>query len=189
MILPSAIPDVLVIEPKRFSDARGHFAETYYPKIAEAAGLPIFVQDNESLSRVKGTLRGLHLQLPPFAQSKLIRCVRGAVLDVAVDLRAGSPTYCRHVKMELSGDNGLMAFVPPGFAHGFLTLEPDTLISYKVDHVYSAEHERGVSWNDPALGVEWGVDAPAVISDKDASNPSLEANALELASVDWTAAA
>lgn len=186
MIFPSAIPDVLVIEPKRFADERGHFAETFNPKLAEAAGLPVFVQDNESLSRMKGTLRGLHLQLPPFAQAKLVRCVRGAVLDVAVDVRAGSPTFGRHVKVELSEDNGLMAFVPAGFAHGFLTLEPNTLVSYKVDHVYSAAHERGVAWNDPELGVDWGIEAPAVMSAKDEVNPPLEALAADLASVDWT---
>ena len=189
MITPCAIADVLLIEPKRFGDERGYFAETFSPKMVEAAQLPTFVQDNESLSRVKGTLRGLHLQLPPFAQAKLVRCVRGAVLDVAVDVRVGSPTFGQYVAMELSEANGLLAYIPAGFAHGFCTGEPDTLVNYKVDRVYSAEHERGIAWNDPGLGIDWAIETPAVLSAKDERNLTLAALKDELAGVDWSASA
>lgn len=185
MITPCEIPDVLMIQPRRIEDDRGYFVETDNPEIRSRAGLPIFVQENESFSRTKGTLRGLHLQTPPYAQAKLVRCVRGAILDVAVDIRSGSPTYGKHVALELSADNGRMVFVPAGFAHGFCTLAPDTLIAYKVDHVYSAAHEVGIAWNDPEIGIEWPEGSPPAMSGKDKQNPSLAEVADQLVEVEW----
>ena len=174
MITPASIADVLLIQPKRFGDARGYFAETFNPRMAAAAKLPIFVQDNESLSVETGTVRGLHYQVAPFSQTKLVRCVRGAVLDVAVDLRTQSSTYGQYVAQNLSAESGLMVLVPSGFAHGFCTLQPDTLVCYKVDAVYSAPHERGLAWDDPDLGISWPVPVSgAVLSDKDRANPPL----------------
>lgn len=170
-----AIPEVFVFTPKRFGDARGWFAETFRQSaLDEMTGPLAWVQDNHSLSRPKHTLRGLHFQTPPFAQDKLVRCVRGRVLDVAVDIRRGSPTYGRHVKAALTAEAGEQIFVPKGFAHAFLTLEPDCEVAYKVTNVYSAECDRGVRWNDPALGIDWGV-APedVVLSAKDVAHPLL----------------
>jgi dTDP-4-dehydrorhamnose 3,5-epimerase len=174
MFEPQAIPAVVLIRPKRIGDARGFFCETFSAARYAEAGLPAFIQDNESLSRTAGTLRGLHFQIPPFAQAKLVRCTRGALLDVAVDIRKGSPSYGRHVAVELSSENGLQVYVPIGFAHGFCTLEPDTQIEYKVSAPYSADHDRGLAWDDPALGVKWPVSAAtAVLSDKDRKQPRL----------------
>jgi dTDP-4-dehydrorhamnose 3,5-epimerase len=170
-----AIPDVVLVEPKRFGDARGYFTETYKKQAFTDAGLSIdFVQDNESLSREVGVLRGLHFQTPPFAQAKLVRVVRGAIFDVAVDIRKGSPSFGKWVSATLTGENGHQLLVPHGFAHGFCTLEADTVVAYKVDAPYSQPHDAGILWNDPALGIEWPVDeARIVLSDKDRVQPRL----------------
>lgn len=172
---PTAIPDVKIVTPKRFGDNRGFFSETYNRQRFTEAGIDMeFVQDNHSLSAVTGTVRGLHFQSEPFAQAKLIRVVRGRVLDVAVDLRRSSQTFGKHVAVELSADNGRQLFVPVGFAHGFCTLEPNTEIEYKVSAYYSAAHDHGLAWDDPALGIAWPVDrAKAILSDKDRRQPTL----------------
>lgn len=169
------IPDVKIIRPKKFGDHRGFFSETYTKKTFEAAGLHYdFVQDNQSLSAEVGTIRGLHFQLPPFAQDKLVRVVRGAILDVAVDIRKGSPTFGRHVSAVISAVEWNQILVPVGFAHGFCTLEPDTEVIYKVTNYYSPEHDRGLLWNDPELGIDWPVSADkARLSDKDYKHPTL----------------
>lgn len=168
------IPDVKIIRPKKFGDHRGFFSETYTKKTFETAGLQYdFVQDNHSLSAEVGTVRGLHFQLPPFAQDKLVRVVRGAILDVAVDIRKNSPTFGRHVSAVISAADWNQILVPIGFAHGFCTLEPDTEVIYKVTNYYSAEHDRGLLWNDPALGIDWPVAADkARLSDKDHKHPT-----------------
>jgi dTDP-4-dehydrorhamnose 3,5-epimerase len=172
---PTVLPDVKIIRTKVFGDSRGHFAEIYSRQAFAAAGIrDEFVQDNFSLSSAIGTVRGLHFQIAPFAQAKLVRVGRGRILDVAVDLRHSSPTYGRHVAVELSGDDNLQILIPVGFAHGFCTLEPNTEVHYKVSAHYSAAHDRGLAWNDPALGIDWPVDARhAALSDKDAANPPL----------------
>ncbi len=169
----TAIPEVKLITPRRFGDARGWFAETWTrPKMA-AAGLDYdFMQDNHSYSAKKYTLRGLHYQAPPFAQAKLVRVARGAVLDVAVDIRVGSPTYLTWVAEELSAENGAQLLVPRGFLHGFLTLQPDTEVLYKVDNPYSGEADGAVRFDNPTLGIDWGVDpTKTTLSDKDAAAP------------------
>lgn len=174
-VTPLAIPEVKVLTPRRFADDRGFFSETFNARTMEAAGLPTaFVQDNHSLSRPVGTVRGLHFQLAPFAQDKLVRVVRGAILDVAVDLRLGSPTYGQHVSAVIDAEAWNQILVPVGFAHGFCTLTPDTEVVYKVTAPYSPEHDRGLLWNDPALGIDWPV-APdqALLSDKDRRLPTL----------------
>lgn len=157
----------LMIRPRQFGDDRGRFAETWRAEHLEAAiGRPVqFVQDNESISG-KGVLRGLHFQVPGRAQGKLVRVVRGAALDVAVDLRAGSPSYGHHQTALLTGDNRWQFWVPEGFAHGFLTLEPDTVFCYKCTDIYSPEHEQSLMWNDPDLGIDWGIESP-LLSPKD----------------------
>jgi dTDP-4-dehydrorhamnose 3,5-epimerase len=174
-IEPTAIPDVKLITPKFFRDDRGYFVETYRADRLTAAGVDIaFVQDNQSLSVPVGTIRGLHFQTPPRAQDKLVRCIRGAILDVAVDIRRGSPTYGQHVAVRLSADDGLQLLVPKGFAHGFCTLEPDTEVVYKVSDYYAPECDRGLAWDDPALGIAWPVAAgAAVLSPKDRTHPRL----------------
>jgi dTDP-4-dehydrorhamnose 3,5-epimerase len=173
-IRATALPDVKVIAPRRFGDARGYFCETWSaPRLAEAGIGVGFVQDNESLSAERGTLRGLHYQAPPFAQTKLVRVGRGAILDVAVDARRGSPTYGRWVAEELSGENGLQLLVPRGFLHGFLTLTDDALVLYKVDSVYDAASDGAVIWNDANIGIDWGVaDEEVILSDKDRGAPA-----------------
>lgn len=165
----------LLLSVRRFVDARGVFVETYNRRDFAALGISDeFVQDNQSLSKAPGTVRGLHFQTPPAAQAKLVRVLRGRVLDVAVDLRTGSPSYGRHVTAELSAENGLMLYVPAGFAHGFVTREPDTEVAYKVTALYAPECDRGLAWDDPALGIDWGVDpAAAILSDKDRRLPRL----------------
>lgn len=176
MIEPQAIPDILLVKPKRYTDARGWFSEAFKLETANAAGMPAFIQDNESFSPEINVVRGLHFQTPPFAQAKLLRCVTGAILDVAVDIRKGSPTFGRHVAVELSAENGAQLFVPAGFAHGYCTLRAGTLVQYKVSNRYSPEHERGLLWNDPALAIAWPVAADhAVIADRDRSFPALAA--------------
>ncbi|MEA3535650.1 dTDP-4-dehydrorhamnose 3,5-epimerase [Rhizobium sp. CC-YZS058] len=169
------IPGVVLIIPKKIGDSRGYFSETFREdKFAENVGHFPFVQDNQSLSREVGTIRGLHFQLAPRAQGKLVRCISGAILDVVVDIREGSASYGRHVKVELSEENGQQLWVPPGFAHGFCTLQPSSIISYKVTDYYSAEHDRGLLWNDPALEIDWPVDpGKATISAKDMVQPRL----------------
>jgi dTDP-4-dehydrorhamnose 3,5-epimerase len=164
---------VMVVATARHADARGHFSETYSARDFAAAGIGCaFVQDNQSLSREKGTIRGLHFQLPPAAQAKLVRVVRGGVFDVAVDLRTGSPTFGRHASAVLSAGNGHQIFIPVGFAHGFCTLEPDTEVFYKVDAPYSPAHERGLRWDDPALAIAWPEGAKT-LSEKDRALPLL----------------
>lgn len=172
-ITATDIPDVKLITPKKFGDHRGFFSETYNRKAFADAGIDLeFVQDNHSLSAQKGVLRGLHFQLPPFAQDKLVRVVRGSILDVAVDIRRSSPTFGRHVTAVLSAANWQQMFVPAGFAHGFVTLEPDTEVVYKVTNYYAPQHDRGILWNDPALGIEWPVSpADVTLSDKDIKQP------------------
>ena len=174
-IEPTSIPDVRVVRPRVHRDRRGSFAEAYNADAFARAGIAVdFVQDNHSCSALRGTVRGLHFQAPPHAQHKLVRVVRGAVLDVAVDLRRGSGTYGRHVSVALSADDWSQLLVPIGFAHGFVTLAPDTEVLYKVSALYAPEHDRGILWNDPALGIDWPVgESEAVLSDKDRALPRL----------------
>lgn len=171
-----AISDVLLITPVKHGDARGFFSEVYNAETlrAEAGIDATFVQDNHSLSTGKGVVRGLHFQTPPAEQGKLVRVVRGAILDVAVDLRHGSPTYGQHVAAELSADNWAQLWVPGGFAHGFCTLTETTEVIYKVTSAYSPAHDKGLRWNDPALGIDWPVtEAEATLSEKDRLQPLL----------------
>jgi dTDP-4-dehydrorhamnose 3,5-epimerase len=163
------LPGAILLRPQRFSDARGYFTETYNEKAFSAAGIHArFVQDNQSYSARPGTIRGLHFQLPPAAQAKLVRVLRGSVYDVAVDLRVGSPTYGRWVGEILTADRGDQLFVPRGFAHAFCTLLPDTVVAYKVDAFYAPASDSGLIWNDPTLGIEWPMGPEEVLlSDKD----------------------
>ena len=175
-VIPTDIPDVKILEPNKHGDHRGFFSEVYSRKaLRDAAGIDLeFVQDNHSLSAEKGVLRGLHYQIAPMAQDKLVRVVRGSILDVAVDIRRSSPTFGRHVSAVISADNWRQILVPIGFAHGFVTLEPNTEVVYKVTNYYSPAHDRGILWNDPALGIDWGVSAgEAVLSEKDRKHPTL----------------
>ncbi len=169
------IPDLVLVTPKRIGDERGWFSEVFREDLFRAqAGGVSFVQHNQSYSRPKGTVRGLHFQLEPKAQGKLVRCTRGAVLDVAVDLRSSSPTFGQHVAVELSAENGRQVWIPAGFAHGFCTLTEDCELAYMVTDYYSAPHDRGVLWNDPDLAIAWPVtDADAILSDKDRRQPRL----------------
>ncbi|WP_349371456.1 dTDP-4-dehydrorhamnose 3,5-epimerase [Salinarimonas sp.] len=169
------IAAVKIIIPKRHGDARGWFAETWKREALVEAGIAIdFVQDNESLSAETGTLRGLHFQSPPFAQDKLVRVVRGRILDVAVDIRRASPTYGRHIAVELSAEDGRQLLVPVGFAHGFVTLEPGTQVLYKVSAPYAPAHDHGIAFDDPALGIAWPLPPERLIlSDKDRRHPLL----------------
>ena len=174
-ITPQSLADVLLITPKRFGDLRGYFMETYsQPRLAEAGFTGAFVQDNQSLSATKGTVRGLHFQAPPHAQAKLIRVTRGAILDVAVDIRPGSATYGQHVAVELSHENARQLLVPAGFAHGFQTLTADCEVLYKVTDVYAPQAEGGLLWNDPALGIDWPIAVgQALVNARDAAWPAL----------------
>jgi dTDP-4-dehydrorhamnose 3,5-epimerase len=176
-LVETALPGVLVLRPDRFVDARGFFSETFRRSWMEEAGLPTaWVQDNHSRSAAVGTIRGLHFQVPPRTQDKLVRVAQGSVFDVAVDLRRGSPTYGRHVAVTLSAANWEQLFVPAGFAHGYCTLEPDTEVLYKVTDYYSPEHDHGLLWSDPALGIEWPVGpAEALVSERDRGHPALAA--------------
>ncbi len=162
------IPEVVIIEPKVFGDDRGYFFESFNQKeFEENIGKVDFVQDNESKSS-KGVLRGLHFQKPPFNQAKLVRCIEGVVLDVAVDLRKDSPTYKKYVAVELTGDNKRQLFVPRGFAHGFVVLSEKATFAYKVDNWYSAEHDSGIAWNDEEVAVDWQIKAEEIqLSGKD----------------------
>ena len=172
---PEEFSGVLVLEPKKFGDHRGFFSETYNKKrMAELGFDKEFVQDNQSLSVETGVVRGLHYQSPPFAQDKLVRVTRGRILDVAVDIRKGSPTYGDHVAVELSAENWRQLLVPVGFAHGFVTLEPNTEVMYKVTAFYAPDHDHGVLWSDPAIGIAWPVTVDdARLSDKDKVQPLL----------------
>ncbi len=174
-ITETALPGVLVLTPKRFGDARGFFSESWNKERMEAAGLHYdFVQDNHSVSAKVGTLRGLHFQAPPRAQDKLVRCGRGALYDVAVDIREGSPTYGKWVGEELTFENGKQLLVPAGFLHGFVTRAPDTEIVYKCSDYYSPEADGAVVWNDPDIGIDWGLGGTEpVLSDKDTAAPLL----------------
>ena len=170
---PLAIPGPVLVRPRRFGDDRGYFMETYSRELFAAAGIaPDFVQDNQSLSAQAGTVRGLHYQRAPAAQAKLVRVLKGAIFDVAVDLRRGSPHYGRWCGVRLSADGAEQLFVPRGFAHGFCTLEPGTEVAYKVDAPYAPQSEGGLFWADPALAIDWPVVAGATtISEKDAKLP------------------
>jgi dTDP-4-dehydrorhamnose 3,5-epimerase len=172
-----SIPDVWVFTPRRFEDQRGWFQETFSAEALRAhLGGVVFVQDNHSMSRAPLTMRGMHFQRPPKAQDKLVRVVRGSVLDVAIDIRRASPTYGKWVSAKLSAENGVQIFVPKGFAHGFLTLEPDTEVIYKVSDVYSPPDEGGVSHKDPAVGIDWGADPESfVMAPRDLAFPRLAA--------------
>ncbi|MFG5086330.1 dTDP-4-dehydrorhamnose 3,5-epimerase [Campylobacter lari] len=177
-LIKTEIPEVIIIEPKIFSDDRGYFCETYRDDILENfLGFRIqFCQDNESKSQ-KGVLRGLHYQLPPFAQSKLVRVIKGRVLDVVVDIRLNSPTFGKYIQVELSEYNKKQLFIPRGFAHGFITLEDDTIFSYKVDNYYNKDHDRGILYNDRDIGVNWFLDDKEIIlSEKDIIQPNLHNN-------------
>ena len=175
VVEPLAIPEVRIIRPRRHGDARGFFSETWSRQALAEAGIGLdFVQDNHAFSAEAGTVRGLHFQIPPYAQAKLVRVVRGAILDVAVDIRAGSPTYGRHVAAVISAAEWNQILVPVGFAHGLATLEPGTEVLYKVSAPYSPAHDKGLLWNDPALGIDWPVgEAEAIVSDKDRRQPQL----------------
>jgi dTDP-4-dehydrorhamnose 3,5-epimerase len=173
-IAPTAIPDVILLTPRRFRDDRGWFAETYSSRsFAPALGNTAFVQDNQAFSAERGTLRGLHFQRPPEAQAKLVRVLKGSVFDVCVDLRIGSPTYSRWVGVMLTAEGGEQLFMPHGFAHGYCTLEPNTEVAYKVDSFYAPDCDAGLAWDDPSIGIEWPLPAKEVIlSDKDRALPA-----------------
>jgi dTDP-4-dehydrorhamnose 3,5-epimerase len=171
-----ALVDVLLITPERREDPRGFFSETFNrAEFESATGIAAdFVQDNHSLSRSLGTVRGLHFQLPPMAQDKLVRVSKGAIYDVAVDVRRDSPTFGHWVAAVLSADNWAQLWVPKGFAHGFCTLEPETEVIYKCTAYYAASYDRGLAWNDPAIGIDWPPTAGAVLSDRDRRHPPLD---------------
>lgn len=172
-IAKTDIEDVLIIEPIVFGDHRGWFVETYSKEKFLELGINIdFIQDNHSFSSKKGTLRGLHFQLNPKAQTKLVRCTKGKILDVAVDIRKGSPTYKKWIAVELSEENKKQLLIPKGFAHGFLTLTDNVEVQYKVDENYSPENDRSIRYDDPEIGVDWGIDSP-ILSEKDLNAPML----------------
>lgn len=174
-VIKTDIEGVVILEPRIFTDARGYFFESYSQReFDEKVHSVAFVQDNESCSSY-GVLRGLHFQKPPYAQSKLVRVLEGAVLDVAVDIRKGSPTYGKHVAVELTAENHRQFFIPRGFAHGFSVLTPRVVFQYKCDNFYHPEAEGAIAWNDPALGIDWRLPAQAVIlSEKDSRHPRLD---------------
>lgn len=173
-VIHTAIPGVVIVEPKVFGDARGYFLETWREEEFDAAVRPVrFVQDNESKSHY-GVLRGLHFQKGRYSQSKLVRVLSGRVLDVAVDIRVGSPTFGQYVACELSGENHLQLFIPKGFAHGFAVLSPEAVFQYKCDAPYAPEQEGAIAWNDPSLGIHWGLpEADVQLSEKDRHHPLL----------------
>lgn len=174
-ITKTELEGVFILEPKVFGDHRGWFTETFNEKLFKDNGIDIdFVQDNQSFSAQIGTLRGLHFQNKPMAQTKLIRCTKGVIFDVAVDIRKNSPTYKKWVGVELSATNFKQLLVPQGFAHGFMTLTADVEVQYKVDQYYSLENDRAILWNDPEIGVEWPLDVIPVFSTKDEKAPTIE---------------
>jgi dTDP-4-dehydrorhamnose 3,5-epimerase len=172
-IYSTEISDVKIIKPRRHIDSRGFFSETYNKKALAGVGIHLdFVQDNHSLSVEKGVVRGLHYQMPPFAQDKLVRVIRGSIFDVAVDLRKSSPTFGRHVAAVLSAEEWNQILVPIGFAHGFCTLEANTEVIYKVTNYYAPDYDRGLFWNDPQLGIQWPISPQqAILSEKDKCQP------------------
>uniref|UniRef100_Q3AT88 dTDP-4-dehydrorhamnose 3,5-epimerase n=1 Tax=Chlorobium chlorochromatii (strain CaD3) TaxID=340177 RepID=Q3AT88_CHLCH len=173
-VIPTTIPEVLMLEPKVFGDERGYFFESFRQDVIEEhIGQVHFVQDNESKSSY-GVLRGLHFQKPPYTQSKLVRALFGKVLDVAVDVRHGSPTFGQHITCLLDSERKNMLWVPKGFAHGFVVLSPEAVFAYKCDNYYTPSHDAGIAWNDPALGIDWQLPLADVrLSSKDAAQPSL----------------
>lgn len=173
-VLKTPLEGVVIIEPRLFEDSRGYFFESFSQRDFDAQVAPVrFVQDNESRS-CYGVVRGLHFQRPPFAQAKLVRCVRGAVLDVAVDIRRGSPTFGQHVAVELTEENHRQLFIPRGFAHGFSVLSDIAVFQYKCDNPYAPQAEGAIAWDDPALGIDWRIPAPRILlSAKDAAHPRL----------------
>ena len=172
-ITETSLKGVYIIEPQVFGDARGWFMESWSQKKLEEAGIHAnFVQDNHSFSAIKGTLRGLHYQLNPMCQAKLMRCVRGEMLDVAVDIRRGSPQYAQWVAVKLSAENKKQLYIPRGFAHGFITLTNDVEVQYKADNYYAPECDGNIAYNDPAIGVDWGME-PVILSEKDRQAPRL----------------
>lgn len=174
-IIETFIEGLKILEPKVFGDHRGWFMETYNEGALKEAGIDIqFVQDNQSFSATKGTLRGLHYQLNPKAQTKLVRCTKGAIYDVAVDIRKGSPTFGKWFGLELSADNKKQLLIPQGFAHGFMTLTEDVEVQYKVDNLYAPDCDRGIIWNDPEINVEWPLEITPILSEKDEKAPLLK---------------
>ena len=176
-VLATGFSEIKIVVPRRFEDARGFFSEVWNARALSAAGIEAeFVQDSHAHNRRRGTVRGLHYQIPPCAQGKLVRVVRGAVFDVAVDVRRGSPRFGRHVAVRLSAENWHQLWVPPGFAHGYCTLEDDTEVQYKATRYYSPAHERGIAWDDPALAIDWPLDRVTVlVSERDRLLPRLAA--------------
>jgi dTDP-4-dehydrorhamnose 3,5-epimerase len=174
-ITQTEIAEIKVVKPVRHTDERGFFSEVFKESVLRQNGIDVhFVQDNHSLSLGKWVVRGLHFQLPPFAQAKLLRVISGSIFDVAVDIRWGSPSFGQHVAVVLSAEDWNQIFIPEGFAHGYCTLEPDTEVIYKVNSYYSAEHDRGLLWNDPSLAIVWPVaDGQAILSNKDRKHPLL----------------
>jgi dTDP-4-dehydrorhamnose 3,5-epimerase len=174
-VVPTEIADIKLLKPVRHIDSRGFFSEVFRENVLSQHGIDIhFVQDNHSLSANKGVVRGLHFQIPPFDQAKLVRVTVGLIFDVAVDIRWGSPSFGRHVSAVLSASDWNQILIPTGFAHGYCTLEPNTEVIYKVSNYYSAVHDRGLLWSDPALGIAWPVSADeALLSDKDREQPVL----------------
>ena len=170
----TSLEGVYIITPQVFGDHRGWFCETYTVEKFKEIGIDtVFVQDNQSYSKGKNTIRGLHFQNAPMAQTKLLRCIRGKILDVAVDIRKGSPHYGEWVAIELSAKNKKMIYIPQGFAHGFLTLSEDVEVQYKVDNYYSPAHDRSIRFDDPDIGIDWGIDSP-ILSEKDLKAPQLK---------------
>lgn len=168
------LPGVSILEPRIFGDHRGYFMETYSERVFDSLGISArFVQDNESFTANQGTIRGLHFQNEPMAQAKLVRVLQGAVMDVAVDLRKGSPTYLKWTSVELSEKNKRMFFIPRGFAHGFVTLTNDVIFTYKVDRFYAPLQDRSIRFDDPSIGVDWGISNP-ILSEKDKNAPLLK---------------
>ncbi|MED4636242.1 dTDP-4-dehydrorhamnose 3,5-epimerase [Peribacillus frigoritolerans] len=174
-ITKTKLNGVMLIEPKIFGDHRGWFTETYNEENFKKAGIDtVFIQDNHSFSATKGTLRGLHYQKDPKAQTKLVRCTKGSIFDVAIDIRKESPTYGEWYGVELSEENKKQLLVPKGFAHGFMTLTDDVEVQYKVDELYSPENDRGIIWSDPEIGIEWPMNIKPVLSAKDENAPLLK---------------
>jgi dTDP-4-dehydrorhamnose 3,5-epimerase len=173
-VTETILAGVKLLKPRRFGDHRGFFAETYSHRVCAGLGVDsVFVQDNHSVSAAVSTVRGLHFQAPPHAQAKLVRCGHGAIFDVAVDIRLGSPTYGQWVGCELSAENGVQIYIPSGFAHGFVTLQPNSEIIYKCSAYYAPQSEGSLRWDDPAIGINWPVAGDAILSDKDATAPLL----------------
>ncbi len=174
-VIKTEIEGIRILEPRVFGDARGYFFEVWNEESFKEAGIDVrFIQDNESKSRF-GVLRGLHYQLPPYAQAKLVRVIQGAVLDVSLDIRKGSPTFGQHFSIELSGNNKRQVFIPRGFAHGFVVLSPEVIFAYKCDNRYMPSHERGIAFDDPDLKINWGIKpASMLLSEKDMRNPLLK---------------